>query len=106
MLLAAAITFPGLFMQTPFRQLIILAFLILFALLSSCYRHAGKPYQADDETWYQLALQACQRGDLRAYQALIARANTDVRPAECEQLLVDGDRAGPPLEDTTSEGGR
>lgn len=70
-------------MQTLYRFIMTSALLILISSLAACYPHTGKPFSQAAPDWNELALEACQRGDHNAFQALSARANLDATEKEC-----------------------
>jgi hypothetical protein len=57
-----------------------LLYLVIGALCCGCYPHAGAPFRAGEDEWDALAKDACERGDLLAFQTLIERTE---REEEC-----------------------
>lgn len=83
-------------MQRPFRHFWIVS-AVFIAAFTACYSHTGQPYRADDAQWRQLATEACERGDLRAYEALLQRSGLPLDNDQCPHRDTD--------EDTTSGNG-
>ncbi len=66
--------------------------LLALTTLTACYSHTGKPLDADQNRWHQLAIEACHRGDQSAYEALIARAGIEKEHrTSCQTELPDDD---------------
>ncbi len=78
-------------MQTLFRSLRLMLPLATMAIGIACYPHVGTPYGADDEAWIHHAIVACERGDKRAHDALMARAGAESVGPECTTIADDHD---------------
>ena len=52
-------------------------------LLGACYAQGGAPTNYSPEQWEMRALEACERGDTRAYKTLIRRAGSEPSHDTC-----------------------
>ncbi len=57
--------------------------LAFLGLGCACYAHPGQAYDDDPHQWERYAIEACERGDLRAYRAFAERANLDEDTHHC-----------------------
>lgn len=73
----------GYTMQTLFPKHQLLLIGLFTIVISGCYAHAGKPYQAEQQEWLELADAACVRGDQRAHDALMTRAQVPEQARQC-----------------------
>lgn len=71
------------FMQKPDRRISLLLSLAFLGLTCACYAHPGKPHDDDPELWKRYAIEACERGDERAYRAFAERADLDEDRDHC-----------------------
>lgn len=79
------------FMQDTDRQLSLLLLLTYIGLLCACYAHPGQPHDDDPQSWEKYAIEACERGDERAYRAFVERGDLDEDSVRCGEAANDHD---------------
>lgn len=78
-------------MQNADRRIFSLLFVALPGLLCACYAHPGQAHDDDPALWEQHAIDACERGDERAYRAFVERGDLDEDTIRCSEPDIDQD---------------